>query len=91
MQLKPKQGQRPAHLHHLPILSSVERVELVGSDLVGRGWRGAVMFTSALRHVLLGPRKSLLISWGDGVRQCRNLHNIHTMFSLFMSPLVHYS
>lgn len=59
-----------AHLHHLPVLSSVERVELVGSDLVGRGWRGAVVFTSALRHVLLGLRECLLISWGDGVREC---------------------
>lgn len=74
-----------AHLHHLPILSSVERVELVGSDLMGRGWRGAVVFASALRHVLLGLRECLLISWGDGVWQCWNLHNIHTMFCLYYS------
>lgn len=59
-----------AHLHHLPVLSSVECVELVGSDLVGRRGRGAVVFTPALRHVLLGLRECLLISWGDGVREC---------------------
>lgn len=72
-----------AHLHHLPVLASVERVELVGSNLVGRGWRGAVVFTPALRHVLLGLRECLLISWGDGVRECWNLHNIHTVFCLY--------
>ena len=84
-------GQRPAHLHHLPVLSSVERVQLVGSHLVGSGRRGAVVFTPALRHVLLGPRESLLVSWGDGVRERRNLHKIHTMFSLLMSPLVNWA
>lgn len=72
-----------AHLHHLPVLPSVQCVELVGSDLVGRGWRGAVVFASALRHALLGLRDCLLVSWGDGVRECWNLHNIHTMFCLY--------
>lgn len=49
------------------------------------------MFTSALRHVLLGPRECLLIGWGDGVWECWDLQEIHTMLVPFMSPLVNYS
>lgn len=63
----PSANCAPAHLHHLPVLAAIERVELVGSDLVGRRWGGAVMSSAALRHVLLGPRERLLVSWGDGV------------------------
>lgn len=68
--MPPPTRQQLTHLHHLPVLPSVEGVELVGSDLVGRRRGGAVVFTSAFWQVLLGPRECLLVGRGNGVGEC---------------------